>query len=203
MDWFTILKTRYVISKARAHRKRLDKIAVIGEGLCRTAAEPETSILNFRIKNLTGIRERVRIGRFCNLGLSILCDGKGSVTIGDYVYSNSRGVIRAAHAVSIGSHCLFGPGVVLWDTDSHPLSRAQRHKQAEAIPFGRTDPYEAAGGPISIGNDVWVCIDALILGGVKIGDGAIIAARSVVTGDVAPMTKVAGSPARVIAQVPL
>jgi acetyltransferase-like isoleucine patch superfamily enzyme len=202
MDLFSKLRTHFVYWKARTYRKSLDRVAVIGEGLCRTAVESESYILNFRLRNLTGIRERVRIGRFCNLGMRILCDGKGSVTIGDYVYFNSGGVIRSAHAVNIGSHCLFGPGVAIWDTDNHPLSRAQRHKHAETIPFGRTDPYEAGGGPITIGNDVWVCMDALILGGVTIGDGSIVAARSVVTHDVAPMTMVAGCPARVIGQVP-
>jgi acetyltransferase-like isoleucine patch superfamily enzyme len=202
MSLLSKLRSRRVLSKARAYRKSLDSIAVIGEGLCRTAAESESYILKFRLSNLTGIRERVQIGRFCNLGVSIHCDGNGSVTIGDYVYFNSGGVIRTAHGLTIGSHCLFGPGVIITDTDSHPLSRAERHKQAQEIPQGRTNPSEARGAPIRIGNDVWVCMDALIFGGVTIGDGAIVAARSVVTADVAPMTIVGGCPARVIGQVP-
>ena len=52
--------------------------------------------------------------------------------------------------------------------------------------------------PTEIGNDVWIGHGAIILGGVKIGDGAIIAAGSVVTKDVPSMTIVGGNPAKVI-----
>ena len=53
-------------------------------------------------------------------------------------------------------------------------------------------------GDISIGNDVWIGYEAVILSGVTIGDGAIVAARSVVTRDVPPYTIVGGVPARPI-----
>ncbi|AAK78753.1 virginiamycin A acetyltransferase [Clostridium acetobutylicum] len=53
-------------------------------------------------------------------------------------------------------------------------------------------------GDIVIGNDVWIGYDAVIMSGVKIGDGAIIGARAVVTKDVPPYTVAAGVPARVI-----
>jgi virginiamycin A acetyltransferase len=53
-------------------------------------------------------------------------------------------------------------------------------------------------GPTLIGNDVWIGYDALIMPSVKIGDGAIIGARSLVTKDVEPYTIVAGNPAKVI-----
>ena len=49
-----------------------------------------------------------------------------------------------------------------------------------------------------IGSDVWIGHGAVILGGVRVGDGAIVAAGAVVTGDVPPMTVVGGNPARVI-----
>jgi virginiamycin A acetyltransferase len=53
-------------------------------------------------------------------------------------------------------------------------------------------------GDIVIGNDVWIGYDAIIMSGVKIGDGAIIGTRAVVTNDVLPYTIVGGVPARVI-----
>lgn len=53
-------------------------------------------------------------------------------------------------------------------------------------------------GDIVIGNDVWIGFEAVILSGVKIGDGAIIGARAVVTKDVEPYTIVGGVPARPI-----
>ncbi len=53
-------------------------------------------------------------------------------------------------------------------------------------------------GDIVIGNDVWIGYEAVIMAGVHIGDGAIIAARAVVTKDVAPYTIVGGTPAKEI-----
>ena len=55
-------------------------------------------------------------------------------------------------------------------------------------------------GDTIIGNDVWIGYDSLIMPGVKVGDGAIIAARSVVANDVAPYTIVGGNPAKPIKQ---
>ena len=53
-------------------------------------------------------------------------------------------------------------------------------------------------GDIVIGNDVWIGYEAVIMAGVHIGDGAVIAARAVVTKDVPPYTIVGGTPARKI-----
>ncbi|MBU3153706.1 CatB-related O-acetyltransferase [Clostridium estertheticum] len=53
-------------------------------------------------------------------------------------------------------------------------------------------------GDIEIGNDVWIGYDAIIMSGVKIGDGAIFGTRAVVTKDVPPFTIVGGVPAKVI-----
>jgi virginiamycin A acetyltransferase len=58
-------------------------------------------------------------------------------------------------------------------------------------------PYK---GDTVIGNDVWIGYDALIMPGVTIGDGAIIAARSVIAADVPPYAIVGGNPARVVRQ---
>ncbi len=55
-------------------------------------------------------------------------------------------------------------------------------------------------GDTVVGNDVWIGYDSLIMPGVKIGDGAVIAARSVVAADVAPYTIVGGNPAKLIRQ---
>ncbi|BAZ40258.1 acetyltransferase family protein [Calothrix sp. NIES-4101] len=58
-------------------------------------------------------------------------------------------------------------------------------------------PYK---GDTVIGNDVWIGYEAVIMPGVKVGDGAIIAAKSVVVSNVAPYTIVGGNPAKFIRQ---
>jgi virginiamycin A acetyltransferase len=60
---------------------------------------------------------------------------------------------------------------------------------------GKTYPFK---GDTLIGNDVWIGYRAAIMAGVKIGDGAIIGAYSVVTKDVEPYSVVAGNPAKLI-----
>jgi virginiamycin A acetyltransferase len=58
-------------------------------------------------------------------------------------------------------------------------------------------PYK---GDTVVGNDVWIGYEAVIMPGVKIGDGAIIAAKSVVVNDISPYTIVGGNPAKPIRQ---
>lgn len=198
-----LIKRLYLQQRIRSYRKMLDRSAVIGQNFCAATTQGEAAVLQFLIRNRSGDRERIRIGNHCNLNGAIVCDQYGQITVGDYVYMSSRTVVRAVHGVTIGSHCMFGPDVIVWDTDNHPLSRSKRHAQAEMIPSQLIDPREASGGPIEIGNDAWICMGALILGGVKIGDGAIVAARAVVTRDVAPMAIVAGIPSRVVGTVPV
>ncbi|CDN09952.1 Chloramphenicol acetyltransferase [Richelia intracellularis] len=55
-------------------------------------------------------------------------------------------------------------------------------------------------GDTVIDNDVWIGYEAVIMPGVKVGDGAIIAAKSVVTKDVSPYTFVGGNPTTLIRQ---
>jgi acetyltransferase-like isoleucine patch superfamily enzyme len=68
---------------------------------------------------------------------------------------------------------------------------------AEAFP-GCDFPKGGSPGPIVIGSDCWICTDATILGGVTIGDGAIVGARAVVAKDVPPFSVVVGNPATVV-----
>jgi acetyltransferase-like isoleucine patch superfamily enzyme len=64
--------------------------------------------------------------------------------------------------------------------------------------FTHIEGHPSSNGDVIIGNDVWIALNTLILSGVTIGDGAIIAANSVVTKDVEPYTIVGGNPAKKI-----
>lgn len=57
---------------------------------------------------------------------------------------------------------------------------------------------DGSKGDTVVGNDVWIGADAMIMPGVTIGDGAIVAARSVVAGDIPPFAVAGGNPAKVI-----
>jgi acetyltransferase-like isoleucine patch superfamily enzyme len=99
----------------------------------------------------------------------------------------------------IGAFCSIANGVSImlggehrpdWVT-TYPFSVLWVHGRAFA-------GHPVSKGDVSIGNDVWIGREALILSGVRIGDGAVIGARAVVAGDVEPYAIVAGNPARVI-----
>lgn len=87
--------------------------------------------------------------------------------------------------LSIGNHCMIGGGVLICGVN-HGYSTQDMPMRKQAV--------EAR--PIVIGHDVWVGMGAIILPGVSIGNGAIIAAGAVVTCDVPAMTVVSGVPAR-------
>ncbi|MEN9416483.1 MAG: hypothetical protein RI988_103 [Pseudomonadota bacterium] len=99
----------------------------------------------------------------------------------------SGATVCAAQSVTIGARCLFGADSIVTDTDFHPLQ-----------PQGRwSAPLEqAATRPVRIGCDVFVGARAIVLKGVTVGDGAVIAAGAVVTRDVPAGAVVAGNPAR-------
>ena len=110
---------------------------------------------------------------------------------------------------SIGAFCSFAQGIRIGD-GNHPASWLSSNPiQYRASSFGfwpeRADlkaelrlSAEIAKSQPTIGNDVWIGSDAIILRGVKIGDGAIIAAGSIVVKDVDPYMIVGGIPAKPI-----
>lgn len=94
---------------------------------------------------------------------------------------------------------MFGPNVRIWDSKNHPLDKGERRDQCIHIAEkGLVDSYEAGGGDIVIGDDVWIGMDSIIMGGVTIGDGAVVAAGSVVTKSIPANVLAGGVPAKVI-----
>jgi acetyltransferase-like isoleucine patch superfamily enzyme len=98
--------------------------------------------------------------------------GSGFLNIGSLLICTSK--------ISIGEGCLFGEQVIIRDDDGHGIDNSPR------------------SAPINIGNRVWVGTRAVILKGVTIGEGAVVAAGAVVTKDVPPRALVGGVPARMI-----
>jgi len=108
-----------------------------------------------------------------------------------------------ADRLIIGSFCSIGSGAafIMAGNQGHRhdwISTFPFHYMPEVAAFsGAEDGYRAAGDTV-IGNDVWIGSEAIILAGLKIGDGAVIGTRALVTKDVAPYTIVGGNPAREI-----
>lgn len=112
----------------------------------------------------------------------------GSIQIGQKCSINSLCVINASGSITIGDRCLLGYGVMIFDSALHGEAVEARNQRPPAK-------------PVVIDDDVWIGSRAIILAGVKIGAGSIVAAGSLVTKDVPPLTIVAGNPARVVRAV--
>lgn len=132
----------------------------------------------------------------------------GDITMRGFIgaYTFLRDGVRIAGQVShIGRFCSLAPGVVIGDSN-HPTEWLSTHSfqwgEGSWIPsqaLTRFDtPLERKGRRTLIGSDVWIGANAIVLSGITIGDGAIIAAGSVVSRDVPPYAIVGGVPARVI-----
>jgi acetyltransferase-like isoleucine patch superfamily enzyme len=156
-------------------------------GRSRLFVEPPTRFLGPVV-----LRADTRIGAFTELGREV-----------------------EIQAATLGRYCEIGPGSLLGAT-GHPTSwlsvSAFQYKkttwgwhpsasEAEVVDpeaGGRQSFRSVAGDLATIGNDVWLGANVVVLRGVTIGDGAIVAANAVVTKDVPPYTICGGIPAKVL-----
>ena len=126
----------------------------------------------------------------------------GHVKLGDYALVHGARIICDSE-ISIGDYALISWNVVLMDT--YRVSQSVRERRQELELVSTREPRLACAAiparPIRIERNVWIGFDACILPGVTIGEGSIVGAKSVVTGNVPPFTVVAGNPARVIRQL--
>jgi acetyltransferase-like isoleucine patch superfamily enzyme len=135
----------------------------------------------------TAGRPRIDLGQHCRLGAGTFFETVGgAIRLGRNVRINAGCILVAYSQIVIGDECLIGEYVSIRDAD---------HGSEPGSPM-RLQPHRSA--PIRIGNDVWIARGVVILKGVSIGDGAIIAANSVVTRDVPPMAVVGGIPAKLL-----
>lgn len=114
-------------------------------------------------------------------GTDIRVYENAELTIGSG-YLNSNVQIVCTDKITIGEDVAIARDVIIRDTDSHDILDGKHQKTK----------------PVFIGNHVWIGTRAMIMKGVTIGDGAIIAAGAIVTKDVPANCIVAGIPAKVI-----
>ncbi|MFN2509538.1 MAG: DapH/DapD/GlmU-related protein [Chthoniobacterales bacterium] len=136
----------------------------------------------------------------CYAGCSFALEERATCSIGDFTLMNAA-FLLAEERIEIGSHCLFSWNVAIADCDFHPLEAAQRRVDAQALaPFFENRPARPPlrSAPVTIGDNVWIGLNAVILKGVTIGDNSVVAAGSVVTKSIPANALVAGNPATVV-----
>lgn len=128
----------------------------------------------------------------------LFCFGRGKLMIGNYCYFGDHTQIDAAEEVKIGNYCMLSNRIMIQDHSSHPLSPRKRREQLINLQKKPTDVYDTTIKKVIIEDDVWIGMDVLILKGVTVGKGSVVAAKAVVTKDVSPYSVVAGNPARIV-----
>lgn len=109
------------------------------------------------------------------------------IWLGDNVYIGPEAYFHADGGIHVGDGVIMGPRVSIF-TSNHKI------EEAAALPFGPVSEV----GEVWIGPNAYVGAYCIILAGVRIGEGAVLAAGSVVTRNVPPLAYVAGNPARIV-----
>jgi galactoside O-acetyltransferase len=145
---------------------------------------------------------RVSIGDGSIVAATIRGDRpEARVSIGERTFVG-RSTIVTAESVTIGNDVLVSWGCQIVDHDSHALAWEHRASDVADWYAGRKDWTHVARAAVVVADRAWIGFGAIILKGVTIGEGAVVAAGSVVTRDVPAYSVVGGNPARVIREIP-
>ena len=158
-----------------------------------------------RILNLLGDASAIRVGDHTHIegDLQVFWHG-GKIRIGEWCYLGTGSRIWSKNSITIGDDVLISHLVDIHDNTGHPRSAELRKKEARqqlSIGSGLAESH-LESAPIVIEDRAWIGFKASVLKGVRIGEGAIVAAGSIVTKDVAPYTIVAGIPAAPVGFAP-
>jgi acetyltransferase-like isoleucine patch superfamily enzyme len=136
----------------------------------------------------------VSLGKMASLTQN--CRVRSGVNIGEYTYVNQGTIITSG---IIGKYCSIGPNCQI-GLENHALHlpSTSPYLYGKNNILGTEEKFKELYAPPVIENDVWIGGNAVILQGVKIGTGAVVAAGAVVTKDVEPYAIVGGIPAKFI-----
>lgn len=141
----------------------------------------------------------IEVGGESNVeGLLVLERGDARISIGARTHLGGGTLLSCADAIQIGDDVLIAFDVLIMDHDSHALRFADRKHDVCDWMQGRKDWRAVPMARVTIERRAWIGARVIVLKGVRIGVGAVVAAGSVVTRDVPDWTLVAGNPARII-----
>jgi acetyltransferase-like isoleucine patch superfamily enzyme len=132
---------------------------------------------------------RCTVGRYAMISPTNIFGGEPGegLKVGDNSNIGHFAFVGCSGYIEIGDRVLMGPRVTLL-AENHVYDDPERPIKSQGV----------ERKTIVIGDDCWLGAGAIVLAGVSVGPGSVIAAGSVVTKDVPPMTVVAGAPARVV-----
>lgn len=152
----------------------------------------------FLRSNIIDITSRIEGGPLYSETLRKIFSDYHEINIGMYSYGGCFSTENIPSGTTIGRYCSFARRLKVLN-GNHPLKNKSLHPFFYNPLFGYVDNLLISRTKLTIGNDVWVGENAIILPSVsKIENGAVIGAGSVVTKDIPPFAVVAGNPAQII-----
>lgn len=163
------------------------------------------------IRDIPENRVYVKVGNHCVIDGKFIFESKnGVITVGNRCHIGnstfiSRNCIEIGDDVTIAWDCLF------YDHNSHSVSWAHRASDTEKEysdiiskrnPLANKNWDVVKSAPIVVKDKAWIGTRCIVLKGVTIGEGSVVAAGSIVTHDVPDWTLVGGNPARAIKKIP-
>ena len=144
----------------------------------------------------------ISIGADCLIeGLLVTETNQSEIKIGNNVYIGGQTNLDCVKSIAVEDDVLISYQCIIVDSDNHSLLYRIRKNDVADWKRGHHDWSTTASAPVRIKRGAWIGARSIILKGVTIGEGGIVAAGSVVTKDVPPWTIVGGNPARVIREL--
>lgn len=212
MSIVTLFKKAYIklksaVAEPKPVRERFGSNLVMDE----TSILQEGSGFYFNPKYSRENRPCIIIGKKCLIRATFIFEHElGKVTIGDNVYIGGATLISKTE-IAIGNNVTMAYGITVYDHDAHSIYWKERQFDNESVYIDflqhdgnlnfSKDWSVVKSKKITIEDNVWIGLDVLILKGVTIGKGAVVAAKSVITKDVPPNTLVAGNPAQIVKEI--
>lgn len=191
-----IIKTLWYNLSIKGKRGLKSKIIIYGNNRIRTHISAKINVANGFLHLNQGTRYtepfpamlemyknseiNIKNGFVIKSGAHVIIAEGASLNLGSG-YINRHVKIRCFDNIEIGENVAISENVTIWDTDAHQIDNTTIKTQ-----------------PVKIGNHVWIGTNVIILKGVNIGDGAVIAAGAVVNKSIPPHCLAGGVPAKVI-----
>jgi acetyltransferase-like isoleucine patch superfamily enzyme len=170
--------------------------AYFSRGFDKFAVGRGTDISPWRIRGAK--RCQFAIGDASIMRSNVVFDkAHASLSIGDRCFIG-KGLMSIAESLVIGNDVMISWGVTITDHNSHSLKFSERQSDVLNWHKGGKDWSTVKNQNVVIEDKAWIGFNAILLKGIKIGEGAIVAAGSVVSKDVPAYTIVAGNPATMV-----
>jgi acetyltransferase-like isoleucine patch superfamily enzyme len=195
----TFIRIESIASQHREYfrRQQFERIATLDP---TSIVHPSAAIINNR-----GIAGDIQVGAHTALlGQVITFPQGGRIKIGNRCFIGEQSRIWSAESVLIGDYVLIAHNVNIHDNIAHSLRWDQRRTEIDEILPSLSasfHKYDIKPREVTIEDDAWIGFNAVILGGVHIGRGAIIGASAVVTKDVPAYSIAVGNPVKIIGLV--